>query len=148
MIARAPIALNRADVENKLIRSWRVTHAAAHEGHLLGELLDRDNASKDVYADSAYCSALAIERIKSAGLKERLHRRPGNGRKLSAEQKRANYRRARIRVRIEHVFAAQKQRAGNLVVRVVGLTRARMKIGLRNLVYNLDRFRYLSQSEA
>ena len=45
--------------------------------------------------------------------------------------------------RVEHVFAAQKCRIG-LVVRTVGLVRARVKIGLANLAYNFTRLAWLN----
>ena len=44
---------------------------------------------------------------------------------------------------MEHIFAAQKQQAGTLLLRSIGLARAKTRIGLRNLVYNLQRFTYL-----
>jgi len=44
-----------------------------------------------------------------------------------------------IQLTVEHVFGIQFQRAGNLVVRTVGKLRAYLRIGLRNLAYNLDR---------
>ena len=44
---------------------------------------------------------------------------------------------------MEHIFAAQKQQAGTLLLRSIGLARAKARIGLRNLVYNLQRFTYL-----
>ena len=44
------------------------------------------------------------------------------------------------RSQIEHVFGVQSQRAGNLLLRGVGLARAEARIGLRNLAYNLDRY--------
>ena len=43
-----------------------------------------------------------------------------------------------MRVRVAHVFAHQKARAG-LFVRTIGLERARTKIGLANLAYNFQR---------
>jgi hypothetical protein len=49
---------------------------------------------------------------------------------------RGNASRARVRVAIAHVFAAQKCRLG-LVIRTVGLARATTKLGLANLVTNL-----------
>ena len=55
-----------------------------------------------------------------------------------------NRRGSRIRCRVEHVFGAQVQRAGTLVVRCIGLLRARSKIGLRNLAYNMDRLGFLA----
>jgi IS5 family transposase len=51
---------------------------------------------------------------------------------------RGNGSRARVRVAIEHVFAAQKCRLG-LIIRTVGLVRATTKLGLANLVTNMRR---------
>ena len=53
-----------------------------------------------------------------------------------------NATRARVRSRVEHVFAAQKCRFG-LIVRTVGMVRARAKIGMANLVYNFARLAWL-----
>jgi len=52
---------------------------------------------------------------------------------------RANGRRSKIRAFVEHVFAHQKFRMG-LFIRTIGIARARTKIGMANLVYNLTRF--------
>jgi IS5 family transposase len=41
-----------------------------------------------------------------------------------------------VRAAVEHVFARQKGPMG-LYIRTIGLARARAKIGLANLVYNL-----------
>jgi hypothetical protein len=41
-----------------------------------------------------------------------------------------------VRASVEHVFAHEKGPMG-LVVRTIGIARARVKIGLANLVYNL-----------
>ena len=41
-----------------------------------------------------------------------------------------------MRAAVEHVFAHEKGPMG-LVVRTIGLARARVKIGLANLVYNM-----------
>ncbi|TWI16339.1 hypothetical protein IQ26_07721, partial [Mesorhizobium tianshanense] len=50
-----------------------------------------------------------------------------------------NGRRSKIRAFVEHVFAQQKSRMG-LFVRTIGIARARTKIGMANLAYNLTRF--------
>ena len=47
-------------------------------------------------------------------------------------------RRSRNRAPVGHVFAVQKQTVG-LVVQTTGLTRARTKIGMAKLAYNLWR---------
>ena len=58
---------------------------------------------------------------------------------MSEATARANGRRSKIRAFVEHVFAQQKARMG-LCVRTIGIARARTRIGMANLVYNLNRF--------
>jgi hypothetical protein len=48
-----------------------------------------------------------------------------------------------MRSRVEHVFAAQKCPL-RLVVRTIGMVRARVKIGLANLAYNFTRLAWLN----
>jgi hypothetical protein len=43
------------------------------------------------------------------------------------------------RARVEHVFAAQQTALGGRIVRTIGIGRARAKIGLQNLAYNIRR---------
>lgn len=47
-----------------------------------------------------------------------------------------------VRSAVEHVFAGQKHRMG-LVVRTIGIARARLKIGMANLAYNFQRLAWL-----
>jgi hypothetical protein len=61
---------------------------------------------------------------------------------MPAHIARGNATRARVRSRVEHVFAAQKCRLG-LVVRTIGMVRARGKIGLANLACNFRRLAWL-----
>jgi Transposase DDE domain len=44
------------DCRHRLIRRWRVTDAARHDGALLRELIDPNNTASDVWADTAYRS--------------------------------------------------------------------------------------------
>ena len=60
---------------------------------------------------------------------------------------RANGRRSAIRAPIEHIFACQKHKMG-LFIHTIGLARARTKIGLANLVYNMKRLTWLARSAA
>ncbi len=57
---------------------------------------------------------------------------------MAVRSARANGAKSKIRAKIEHIFAEQKSRMG-LFIRTVGLARARTKIGLANLVYNVKR---------
>ena len=52
-----------------------------------------------------------------------------------------------VRSAIEHVFAHQKGLMG-LIIRTIGLARARVKIGLANLAYNMRRFVWLQGRSA
>lgn len=75
-------------------------------------------------------------------LPEHLKRHSEAGDLLEAMAERiaiANAARSRVRARVEHVFAQQKDRLG-LIIRTVGLKRAEAKIGLTNLAYNLQRY--------
>ena len=116
------------DVKHKLIRKFHVTSAEVHDSQVVEELLDDNNTNRELWADSAYRS------------RERLQRKGTRNHPLSAWEQQGNRTRSRIRSRIEHVFGVQSQRAGNLLLRGVGLARAVARIGLRNLAYNLDRY--------
>ena len=63
-------------------------------------------------------------------------------RPISACRQRANRKRSKKRCRVEHVFAAQQAMGGKLV-RTIGLARARVKIAMMNIVYNLRRWAWL-----
>ena len=102
------------------------------------------NTSRDVYADSAYLSEETWQRFTAFGYRPRFQRKGQKIRPLSAWKKQGNRTRSRIRSRVEHVFGAQLQRSGTLLVRCSGLARARAKIGLRNLAYNMDRLGFLA----
>ena len=57
---------------------------------------------------------------------------------MTEEQKQSNRAKSTIRARVEHVFGAQAAMGGHRV-RTIGLQRAKVKIGLMNLVYNMVR---------
>lgn len=128
------------DVKHKLIRAWAVTDAARHDSQVVEELIDEGNASSDLWADSAYRAAEIFEILEKWGLREHVQRKGRRGHPLSGWEKRGNRTRAKVRARVEHVFGAQAMRAATLVLRTIGIARARAKIGLRNLAYNIERF--------
>lgn len=128
------------DVKHKLIRDYEVTPASVHDSQVFEELLDEDNSSRDVWADSAYRSEEKLRELKKRRYREHLQRKGCRHKQLTDRETRGNRTRSRIRSRVEHVFGVQAMRAGNLILRTIGLIRAKAKIGLRNLAYNLDRF--------
>jgi IS5 family transposase len=133
-----------SDAEHKLIRAYAVTPASVHDSNVFEELL-RPNSDPSVYADSAYISAARVESMLAPDSPwlPCLHEKGYTNHPLTDVQRQANRGRSRIRVRVEHVFAAQRQRAGHLLLRGIGIARATVKIGLRNLAYNMERFTLL-----
>jgi transposase, IS5 family len=128
-----------ADARHKLIRRYGVSDASVHDSGQFDALLTKTNTSIEVYADSAYRSAATEAKLKARGFKSRIHVRAGRNHPLSQTQEAANRKKSKIRARIEHVFGAQETAPGGRIVRTIGLVRARAKIGLANLAYNIRR---------
>jgi len=101
-----------------------------------------------VYADSAYRSAEHESLLSSLKLRSHVMRKASRNVKLTEEEKAENRRNSKVRVRVEHVFGSMRQRMGDTIIRTVGLVRAKTKLGLRALVYNLDRYAFLVGSIA
>jgi hypothetical protein len=59
--------------------------------------------------------------------------------------RRANALKPKVRSRVEHVFAVQKDRMEPFV-RTIGIARATTKIGMANLVYNMKRLLFLRRT--
>lgn len=125
-----------------LIRKWTATHAAAHDGARLEDVLDRSNTASDVWADTAYRSAKNEAMLSRRGFVSRIHRKKPPGRPMPDRTRFANAQKSKVRSAVEHVFAHQKGLMG-LVVRTIGIARAQVKIGLANLAYNMRRFVWL-----
>jgi IS5 family transposase len=133
------IAVDRA---HGLIRKWAATHAAAHDGARLEDLLDRGNTASEVWADTAYRSAKNEAMLARRGFVSRIHRKKPKGKPMPDRTRIANAQKSKVRSAVEHVFAHQKGLLG-LTIRTIGLARARVKIGLANLAYNMRRFIWL-----
>ena len=54
---------------------------------------------------------------------------------------------SKVRSGVEHVFAVQKDKM-DIFIRTVGIARARMKIGMANVVYNVKRLVFLDRLAA
>jgi transposase, IS5 family len=136
------------DKTHKLIRKWDATDASPHDSQKLDDVLDPTNTSKEVWADSAYRSTEIEQRLKEKGYRSRIHRRGARNRPLSEAQEAANKSRSRVRARVEHVFGHQENSMGRKIVRSIGMARARFKIGMMNLGYNIHRLVQLERVAA
>lgn len=131
------------DRRYKLIRRYHVTDASVHDSQALDDILDEANTASDVWADSAYRSAETEAKLAARGLRSRIHRKAHRNRPLSKREQQGNTTRSKIRARVEHVFGAQANDMGGTLVRSIGIARARARIGLKNLAYNMRRMVHL-----
>ena len=136
------------DRRHKLVRRYQVSDAAMHDSKVLDDILDGDNTALGVWADSAYRSAEIEAALKKKGLRSRIHRKASRNKPLSEREKQGNKTRSSVRVRVEHVFGAQSNDMGGTLLRSVGLARAKARIGLKNLAYNMRRLVQLDRLTA
>ena len=132
------------DKQHKLIRRYTVTNAAVHDSQVLETVLQPKSAGRGVWADSAYRSQETEALLKRQHLRSHIQEKGYRDKPLTSQQKARNRRRARTRVRVEHVFGHQVTAMGGKLIRTIGVIRARAKIGLKNLVYNFQRVRFLT----
>jgi len=128
------------DQEHKLIRAQAVTDASVHDSQAMDAVLDATAKDRAVYADSAYRSAERESWLEGRGLESRICERRYRNRPMTDEQKSENKSKSAIRARVEHTFGFMHTSMNGVHVRSIGITRARMHIGLMNLAYNLARF--------
>jgi IS5 family transposase len=95
----------------------------------------------------AYRSAKNERHLAENGLRSQIHRKKPKGKSMPEAVARANGRKSKVRAFVEHVFARQKGPM-DLVIRTIGLARAKLKIGLANLTYNMKRAVWLTACSA
>ena len=149
------------DVEHKIIRDYEVTPANTHDSQVFEEIVTVPEPTPEiigesaaspvcldkVYADSAYYSEQLRLFMASKGIESNVCSKGFRNKELSEEEKKQNRERSKIRCRVEHVFAAMYQQAHDRVLRGIGIVRAKAKIGLRNLAYNMTRYCYLAETK-
>lgn len=131
-----------ADPAHQLIQAYAVTDAAVHDSQVIDGLLDKEaeaNGDKrPVHADSAYRSAEREANLAPQNIASQIGEKGSRGHPLSEEQKADNHKKSKVRSRVEHLFGAPAPMGGH-GVRTIGLRRAKVKIGMMNLVYNMRR---------
>jgi len=131
------------DRMHKLMRRYHVTDAAVHDSQAVDHLLMQGNTGSGVWADPAYRSEEMEAKLRDRKLKSHIHRNRERGKPLTEQAKGSNRTKstnsAFVRVRVEHIFGAQANDMGGTLVRTIGLVRAKAKIGMKNLAYNMRR---------
>jgi IS5 family transposase len=127
------------DRKHKLVRRYHVSDAALHDSQAVDHLLMRGNTGSGVWADAAYRSEEMEGKLRDCKLKSHVHRKGKRGKPLTEQAKGSNRTKSTVRVRVEHVFGAQTNDMGGTLVRTIGLARAKAKIGMKNIAYNMRR---------
>jgi len=133
------------DRQHGIIRRCIVTDAAAADGARLREgLIDPNNTASAVWADTAYRSQANEDFLLAHGKVSRIHRKKPKGRPMAKATASANAVKSKIRARVEHVFAEQKDRM-RLFIRTIGKARAEATVTLANMAYNMKRWCWLER---
>lgn len=136
------------DNKHKLIRQSEVTTASVHDSQVFEQILDKptepgSNTGRKVYADSAYRSVDHEKTLRENRLESQIHYRAYRNNPLTDHKEKVNHTRSKTRVRVEHVFGHMNTAMGGLVIHTIGLARAKVKITLKNVAYNMQRFVFL-----
>lgn len=128
----------KADSRNKVILSYDTTPASVHDSKGFEPLLDDGDKGKTLHLDSAYESQ--EDTVEKHGMTPVICEKGHRGHPLTAEQKESNRKKSKTRCLVEHVFGFEEQSMRGLVVRTVGLVRAKANVALTSLVYNVCRY--------
>ena len=120
------------------IRKGKVTDGARFDGRMLRDVVTGDNTASDVWADTAYRSQANERWLRRNGKVSRIHRKKPRGKPMPERTAKANAAKSKVRARVEHVFAHQKDKM-RLFIRTIGIKRAEAKVTLANLAYNMHR---------
>lgn len=129
----------KADVKTKLIEKYKVTDASVHDSQTTEELLTEKDKGQPLYADSAYTGEEQEKVYKKKKVINKVIDKGYRNKPLSEKQKASNKEKSRIRARVEHLFGFMENSMNGSFVRTIGLARAKAKIGMMNLTYNICR---------
>lgn len=130
------------DNKYKLIRKVETDTASTHDSQHFDNVIDTGNTSRDVYADRGYPSEAREAQLARGGLRTRIQRKGHANKPLSECQQQRNRSIAKVRARVEHVFAVIDQMGGKLV-RTIGQARANVALTIMATCYNLKRLVFL-----
>lgn len=132
----------KADAKTKLITGFEVTDASVHDSQILDNLLNDEDVI--VYADSAYRSEAQEESLAEAGIKSKIMEKGFRNTPLTKRQIATNKKKSKTRVRVEHIFGFMTNSMNGIFVKSIGIVRAKVAIGMKNLTYNLFRLMQLN----
>jgi len=132
------------DAGSGVVRDNELTPASTYESEVADDLIQGDEGA--VYGDRAYEQKARRQRLKAAGIKDRImHRANKHHPKLGHWQQLRNRLIAPIRANVERVFGTLKRSYGYRRVRYRGLERNRSHLHLLCIAINLRRAEVLTR---
>src|SRR5665647_3172185 len=129
----------KSDSKTKLIEEFEVTDASVHDSQPIENLLTEKDNGQPFYADSAYTGVEQEKIYKKKGVISQVNEKGYRNKPLTDQQKADNREKSRTRVRVEHIFGFVENSMNGSVIRTIGIVRAKAKIGMMNLTYNICR---------
>lgn len=96
------------------------------------------NADPDIYADRGYTKGAREQALKKQGYRAHIQHKGERNQPLRERERQRNRLIAKRRARVEHVFA-RLAHLGGKHLRTIGLARAKVQLGLKVAVHNLQR---------
>lgn len=132
----------KIDQQTKLIESCVFTQAHVHDSQVLFDLLSPGD--KRLYGDAAYWSKDIAERLKEMGIQNWICEKGKRNTPLTERQMETNATKSSIRSRVEHVYGTMKKKFNGTQQRWIGFKRNAGMAIFTNLIYNMDRLRYIA----
>jgi IS5 family transposase len=129
----------KSDAKTKLIEEFEVTDASVHDSQAIEKLLTEKDEGQPVYADSAYTGEEQKKVYKTKKVINKTNEKGYRNKPLTDGQKASNKEKSRIRARVEHIFGFVENSMNGSFIRTIGIARAKVKIGMMNLTYNIFR---------
>jgi len=129
----------KSDTKTKLIEKFEVTDASVHDSQPVEGLLTEKDEGQPFYADSAYTGEEQEKVYKKKKVINRVNEKGYRKKPLTDEQKAGNREKSKTRARVEHIFGFVENSMNGSFLRTIGIARAKAKIGMMNLTYNICR---------
>ncbi|MFH0898836.1 MAG: IS5 family transposase [bacterium] len=129
----------KSDTGTKLIEEFEVTDASVHDSQTIGDLLTEKDEGLPLYADSAYTGEDQEKIYKKKKVINKINEKGYRNKPLTDNQKISNKEKSKTRARVEHIFGFVENSMNGSFVRTIGIVRAKAKIGMMNLTYNICR---------
>lgn len=126
--------LTKSGVYDKLFKEFR----EFMDSKGFEQLLDESDKGKDLYLDAGYAGQEDI--VEKHGMNPIICEKGTRNHPLTEEQQLNNRKKSKTRCLVEHVFGFEEQSMRGLVVRTIGMVRAKANVALTSLVYNVCRY--------